>query len=266
MTTQDPAKRRFALRANILLLRFSRNWLRFAIGILAVYVALPFVAPTLMRLGMRGPAEVIYTLYSPFCHQFAFRSLFLYGDQPAYPRAISGTELTPFEVYALQSPAFIEAYNYQYAYYHGGAFPESLTEADLYEFTPWLQFAAREFRGDEAMGYKNTLCARDLAIYSALLTGAIIFSRIRHRLRPVPIVLYVILGLSPIGIDGFSQLLGYPPFNLWPPRETLPIFRVVTGALFGIMSAWLAFPYLEMSFVETQEQIEEKLHKAGIEA
>ena len=67
-----------------------------------------------------------------------------------------------------------------------------------------------------------------------------------------------------IGIDGFSQLLGYPPFNLWPPRETLPAFRVITGALFGIMNAWLALPYLEQSFRTTREQIEFKLARVGI--
>jgi uncharacterized membrane protein len=265
MTSNNRPRRRLALRANMLLLRFCRNWLRFAIGFLAVYVSLPFAAPTLMHLGLRGPGELLYTLYSPFCHQFAFRSFFLYGEQYAYPREISSSSLTPFEVYALQSPAFIEAYKRQYAYYHGGALPEDITIDDLRAFTPWLQFAARDFRGDEVMGYKHTLCERDITIYSALLAGAIIFSRVRGRLRPVPILLYGFLGLGPIGLDGFSQMLGYPPFNLWPQRETLPLFRVVTGALFGLMSAWLAFPYLEMSFKETQAEIEAKLHKAGID-
>jgi uncharacterized membrane protein len=73
-----------------------------------------------------------------------------------------------------------------------------------------------------------------------------------------------LLGLAPIGLDGFSQLLGYPPFNLWSPRETLPIFRIVTGALFGLMNVWLAFPYLELSMRETQEQIVAKLARTGI--
>jgi hypothetical protein len=40
---------------------------------------------------------VLYTFYSPFCHQFAFRSLFLFGEQAAYPRSISRTDLIPFE-------------------------------------------------------------------------------------------------------------------------------------------------------------------------
>jgi uncharacterized membrane protein len=85
------------------------------------------------------------------------------------------------------------------------------------------------------------------------------FLFVRKRLRPVPIVLYVLLGLGPIGLDGFSQLLGYPPFEFWPPRETVPEFRVITGMLFGFMNVWLAFPHLERSFVESAQEAEDYL-------
>ncbi len=258
--TQTRSKK-LALRSNLILLRISRRWLDIATVILAVYIALPFAAPTLMHLGLRGPGELIYTLYSPFCHQFAFRSFFLFGDQSTYPRETVGADGPTFEDTAIQSESFVELF----ARYASLA-PEQVTRADLDPFSPALQFAARDFRGDAQMGYKVTLCERDISIYIAMLVGALLFRRVRHRLRPVPILLYAILGLGPIGIDGFSQLLGYPPFNLWPPRETLPIFRVVTGALFGLMNVWLGFPYLEMSFQETREQIEDKLRRAGIEA
>jgi hypothetical protein len=73
-----------------------------------------------------------------------------------------------------------------------------------------------------------------------------------------------LFGIAPIGIDGFSQLLGNAPFNLWPPREALPIFRVVTGTLFGLANVWLGFPYLEMSMKETRDQILAKFARAGI--
>lgn len=254
-----------ALQANLLVLKLARNWLGIATVIIGVYVTLPWVAPTLMRLGLRGPAEVLYTVYSPFCHQFAFRSFFVYGEQTFYPREISGASPTGFETYAPQSPEFITAYNFWYARYHNGALPAEVTDDDLREFSPWLQFGSRDFRGDDVMGYKTTLCARDITIYSAIFVGALLFRRVRHKLRPVPILLYAFLGLGPIAVDGFSQMLGYPPFNLWPPRETLPIFRVVTGGIFGLMNVWLGFPYLEMSFRETREQIEAKLRRAGIE-
>lgn len=252
--------RKWALRANLLLLSISRRWLDIATVIIAIYVALPFAAPTLMAAGLRGPGQLLYTLYSPFCHQFAFRSFFLYGEQAAYPREISGTDARPFEAYAIESDAFVELFAEE-----ARITPEQVTRADLDLFSVPLQFASRRFQGDEQFGYKVTLCERDIAIYLAILIGAILFRRLRHRLRPVPILIYIILGLGPIGIDGFSQLLGYPPFNLWPPRETLPIFRVTTGFIFGLMNVWLGFPYLELSFRETQEQIEDKLRRAQAE-
>lgn len=252
-------RKKVALRSNLILLRISRRWLDIATVILAIYISLPFAAPTLMRLGLRGPGELIYLLYSPFCHQFAFRSFFLYGEQPTYPRDIVPTDGPAFEDVAIQSETFVEIFA-RYA----GLPPDQVTRADLEAFSPALQFAAREFHGDDRMGYKVTLCERDISIYIAMLIGALLYRRVRRRLRPVPILIYAILGLGPIGLDGFSQLLGYPPFNLWPPRETLPQFRVITGFLFGLMNVWLGFPYLEMSFRETREQIEDKLRRAGI--
>jgi uncharacterized membrane protein len=97
-----------------------------------------------------------------------------------------------------------------------------------------------------------------------MLIGGIGFGFVRRRLRPCPLWLYLLLGIAPIGLDGFSQLLGYPPFNFWEPRETLPVFRVLTGALFGFMNVWLGFPYFEQSMKETAAEIEAKFKRAGI--
>jgi len=38
-------------------------------------------------------------------------------------------------------------------------------------------------------------------------------------------------------------------------RETLPAYRALTGALFGAMNIWLAFPYLQISMRETMETV-----------
>lgn len=254
-----PASKKWALRANLLLLGISRRWLGITITGLAIYVTLPFVAPTLMHLGLRGPGEIIYTLYSPFCHQFAFRTFFLFGEEPMYPREITDVDTPSFEDTVIESAEFRAHLSRE-----SGIPPAAITRDDLNEFSPALQFASRSFRGDERMGYKVTLCARDISIYIAMLIGAILYRGVRHRLRPAPLLIYVILGLGPIGIDGFSQLLGYPPFNFWPPRETEPVFRVVTGALFGLMNVWLGFPYLELSFRETRMELEAKFRRAGI--
>jgi uncharacterized membrane protein len=235
------------LRLNRVVLAISRHWLRVALTILSIYVALPIVAPTLMHLGAEGPARAIYTIYSPFCHQFTFRSFFLFGDQPVYPRANAGSSWTPFETYAADIEEF-----------------QNFTEAD--EFTLDWTLTNKSYVGNKEMGYKMALCERDMFIYAALLLGGILYSipRVRRRLRPIPLWLYVFLGLGPIGLDGFSQLLGYPPFELWPARETLPQFRVLTGFIFGLMTAWLGFPYLDISMQSTRRQVERKLRSAGI--
>ncbi len=253
--TTPKTERSTALRLNLATLWVTEHWLRVALIIIGLYAALPFVAPTLMKLGVSGPANFLYTLYSPFCHQFAFRSFFLYGEQPAYPRYNTGSPLVPFETYARELPEFAP----------DRILPLFGQVGDIYAFTPGYQGASREFIGNEQMGYKTTLCARDVAIYTALFIGGLIYTRIRKRLRPVPIWLYALLGIMPIAIDGFSQLLGYPPFTLWPPRETVPAFRVLTGALFGLMNAWLGLPYVELSMRDTRAQILQKLARAGIQ-
>jgi uncharacterized membrane protein len=232
-----------AVRVNRWALGWSRHWLRIVLIVIALYVALPFVAPTFMRLGWTGVAKLLYTIYSPLCHQLAFRSWFLFGEQPAYPRAVANAPgLQPFENFA-QDVA-----------------QSTGKPVDLSTWTQDLFLAAREFVGDERMGYKVAICERDVAIYAALLIGGLIYAipSVRRHLRPAPIWLYLLLGIVPIGIDGFSQLLSYPPFNVWPVRETTPLFRALTGTLFGIMNAWLAFPYLEASARDLAADLERK--------
>lgn len=261
MITTNRSRR---VRLNIGLLKLTRHWLKVALVLIGLFAGLPWVAPTLMHFGITGPAHALYFVYGPFCHQFAFRSFFLFGDQPDYPRAISGTTLTPYETYISESPEFRQALSNWVG--RPESYFQSVDQFDPYLWTFDLQFASKDFFGTPQMGYKLAICERDISIYSALFFGGMIYSIpvVRRRLRPVPIWLYIILGIVPIGIDGVSQLLGYPPFNLWTPRETLPIFRIVTGALFGLMNAWLAFPYLELSFRDTRVQLEAKLARAGI--
>ncbi len=257
-------QRSFGLRLNLFTLALARHWGRIALVFLGIYVAMPVLAPTLMHLGIEGPGRVLYAIYSPFCHQFAFRSFFLYGEQSVYPLEDAANGVIPFDIYAANSTEFSAIYSRYFEQYNGYV-PETLTSADLREFTPWLQLASREFLGDAQMGYKMPLCERDMSIYLAMFVGGIIYTVwLRRWLRPVPLWLYILLGVAPIGIDGFSQMLGYPPFNLWTPRETVPAFRVLTGTLFGLMNVWLAFPYLEMSMRDTCRAIEQKLAQAGV--
>lgn len=273
-------------RLNLFALSIARNWIRIVLVFLGVYVSLPWIAPTFMRLGLEGPAGVIYTMYRPMCHQFAFRTFFLYGEQPVYPLAevvaATGSDLQPLEYYVgrsriplemranlLPQPPFdVEVL----PFYAGVAIPDDIASTANISRTAAGNFAdfqlrSAQFVGNPQMGYKMTICERDIAIYTALFVGALIYSvpRVRRRLRPIPLWLFFILGVAPIGIDGFSQWFGYPPIQLWPVRETAPVFRVLTGALFGISVAWLGFPHINDAMRDTQHEIEDKLRSAGYE-
>jgi len=241
-TERSERELRRIIRMNRWVLWLSKHWLAIALTVLGLYVGLALLAPVLMAVGLDGPANVLYTFYSPMCHQFAFRSWFLFGDQIAYPRHVAGSDLTSFEAYAATDPHF-----------HG---------VDLTRWTADLQLKSRSFKGNETMGFKTALCERDMLIYGAMFLAGLLYGRVRNRLRPAPIWLYLILGLGPIGLDGFSQLLSYPPFEFWPVRETLPAYRALTGALFGVMNIWLAFPYLQTSMRETMATVENKLAQA----
>lgn len=242
------------LRRALLIAAYS--WLRIALTFLALYISLPWVAPVLAKVGWHGPADVIYTLYSPFCHQFAFRSVFVFGAQPFYPRGAADSAYAPFEQFAAQSEAFQAQYRRWSAVYAGSVSSPPGSVEGLQQFSVAQQIAARHFVGDQTFGYKTSLCMRDLAIYTMIFVGGLIYRRYRWRIRPLPFWIFVIAGLGPVGIDGLSQLLSYPPFEFWPVRETLPIFRIVTGGVFGLMSAWLGFPYFERSMQDLIESLE----------
>lgn len=252
-------QRTLVIRLDKMIYRFSKNWVRYFNLLLAIYVGLPILAPVLMKVGVTGPAQVIYTIYRPMCHQMASRSFFLFGEQVAYPRELAGTNLTPLETYVVEIPEF-----------------------EGVENENWVDFflAAQRFQGNEQMGYKMALCERDIAIYGFVLIGGLIFGvlRKRYNIKPLPFLLFVLIGMGPIGLDGFSQLFGYysTPLDgsvptgiraaiqsVSPLRESTPFLRTFTGAVFGFMLAWLAYPHINISMRGTERQLKEKLGRIG---
>jgi uncharacterized membrane protein len=197
-----------------------------------LYVGLPFLAPALMKLDFAAPARLLYTIYSPLCHQFAFRSFFLFGQQPYYPLREAGlTGIKTFE---------------QISGYTDIANPFSVSR--LY---------ARQFIGDSALGYKVAICERDVAIYGAILLFGLIYALANRRLPALHWTIWLLIGLGPIGLDGFSQLFSQMDWawlaHYLPYRESTPFLRVLTGGLFGFMTAWFAYPNIEESMRETRQ-------------
>jgi uncharacterized membrane protein len=245
-------KREIIIALDKLFLQFARHWVAVLTLLAGIYVGLPFAAPVAMHFGWTGAGRVIYTVYNTVCHQLAFRSWFLFGAQPYYPRALAGLPVGTFEQYASQEPAF--------------------QGVDPYTLDARLYVVARAFPGSERMGWKVALCQRDVGIYAAIVLFGLLYillKRIGVKVPYLPFWAYILFAIVPLGLDGFSQLLANPPFNglglaFYPIRESTPLLRTLTGALFGAGNAWLAYPYLDDSMQETIALITAKLSRAGV--
>jgi len=237
-------------RADKISFWFSNHYMFLINILLGVYFGLPFVAPVLAQNGNYSGARTLQKIYSPLCHQLAYRSWFLFGVQPFYPRELAGIE----EI---------------------GTYEEMIGgEAnDLTSGRKLIGFEEPGF-GEGRLGYKVVLCQRDVAIYGMLFIFGLIFSITGRKIKPIPWYLWIALGLIPIGIDGASQLPGLiTMLSDWlAVRESTPVLRTITGGLFGLMTAWYLFPTIEESMRETRALLARKkaivpqLQKAGRES
>ncbi len=195
-----------------------------------LYIGLPFLAPVLMNVGATFPAQIIYKIYRPLCHQLTFRSFFLYGDQMVYPRELAQVpDVVSYEEYFHQDHMDINF--------------------------------ARDFLGNEQAGYKVALCERDVAIYGSFLIFGILFQLSGRKFRRIPWYVWIIFGIIPMGIDGSSQLTGLVSNLLpgWVPiRESTPFLRLLTGTLFGITTAWYLYPIVEETMNDTRLLLTQK--------
>jgi len=64
--------------------RLAKHWLLLANLFWGLYVGLPLLAPLLMNAGWSTPANIIYLIYRPACHQLPERSYFIGGPQAVY--------------------------------------------------------------------------------------------------------------------------------------------------------------------------------------
>ncbi len=210
---------------------FSRHYLALFNLFVIIYVGLPFLAPVMMKLGAETPARLIYRGYSFVCHQLSYRSIFILGEQAFYPREAAGIDglLTYNEATGLSEAHEAEAL-----------------------------FQARNFFGNDNIGFKVALCQRDIAIYGGILIFGLLYAATGRKLPPLPWYLWVVIGLVPIGFDGVSQLISQPPFNFFPFRESTPLLRILTGFLFGFSTAWFGYPLVEETMVDTRQVLAAK--------
>jgi uncharacterized membrane protein len=215
----------FVMAADRFIFWFSKRWLMVFNTLAFLYVGLPFLAPILMAVGAERAASVIYTIYNPLCHQLPRRSWFLFGPKIAY------------------------------------RLPELMELAGDSVSGPW----ANSYVGSEALGYKMAFCQRDTAIYGAIFVFGLVYGSLRRRwkVRPLRWWAYILLGLVPMGLDGGYQFLSYALPLVFPrisvqPYETTPMMRLITGALFGWATVWLAYPYVHHSMDDVRASLQER--------
>ncbi|MBW6472300.1 MAG: DUF2085 domain-containing protein [Anaerolineaceae bacterium] len=208
----------------------SKSYIWLMIFFLSLYVGLPFLAPYLLKTGAQLPANIIYTIYKPLCHQLAFRSWFIFGEQPYYPRSAAGIE--------------------------GVITYEEISNQPVINIRE-----AQKFKGNDFTGYKVALCQRDVAIYASMLFFGLLFVLSGRKIKSIKWYVWVLIAIVPIGFDGFSQLPGLmSSLPDWlPVRESNPTLRTLTGSLFGFFTAWYLFPLIEESMAETRTIITEKI-------
>ena len=228
---QNDDRRRLIIAADRAVFWLSKHWLAVLNTLAILYVGFPVLAPVLAYLGIEGPAHVIYTIYRPLCNQLPQRSWFLFGHKLAY------------DVAELMASIGLDA--------------------QANQLSNILAIETLIGPGNEVLGYKVALCQRCTAIYGSILFFGLLFALLRHRVRPLHWVAYVLLGLVPMAIDGGYQWLSYAidwffPSLLVAAHETTPLLRTITGALFGLATIWLAYPHVQEAMDEFRENLHER--------
>ncbi len=64
----------------------ARHWLAELNALVALFLAGGLLAPLLHAAGFRSAAETVYDFYLAACHEWAFRTFFLFGPRATYSR------------------------------------------------------------------------------------------------------------------------------------------------------------------------------------
>lgn len=226
VTATLASERDLAVRLNRGAYWVARHWLAIVNTLAGLYFIGAFLAPLAMHWGMPQVGHALHHFYSPFCHQYPFRSWFLFGSHTAYPHAI----------------------------------PESIVEMNQ----------LRMFVGNAEIGYKIALCQRCVAIYGAIFIAGLVYAWLRRRrdVPALPMWVYVLVGVVPMGLDGGIQLLTKIIWSISPnllpqPYEASPLSRLITGVFFGLGVVGFAYVSINEFMTEVAAAIEEKFSEEG---
>ena len=226
----------------------SRHWMVFFSVLFGLYVALPFLAPVFMGIGLSPLGQVIYSIYAFLCHQLPERSFFLFGPRIMLP-------LSEIQ-----------------ANWPGSSDPMIL----------------RKFIGNPEMGWKVAWSDRMVYMYTSILIFAWIWWIIRRKARRISLktlglflLPMAVDGTTHMISDLFGLHQGFRDNNAWLAVITQNAFaqsfysgdawgsfnaimRMISGILFGIGVVWYGFPYIEAYFNDIAASIKPKFERKNL--
>lgn len=148
----------------------------------------------------------------------------------------------------------------------------------------------RQFVGNPDMGYKVAWSDRMISTYGGIWLGGFIYALAGKRLPRLSPILWLIIGVFPLGMDGLTHMLndivagtsglGFRDTNAWlqiitgnllPPSfyagdefgSFNSLARWVTGLLFGLTTVQAFFPIIESAMQDLAHQSANTLRRAG---
>ncbi len=205
----------------------TKHWVALFNVMLALYLGLAFLAPVLAKAGHFSAAHTLYRLYSFVCHEYPFRSWFLFGEHSHYP---------------LQAPISIEDMNRSRQFIGGEqwGYKVALCQRDVAIYGSML-----------VGGMLYSLARR----------------RWRIRPLPFGLVLgFGVLPIALDGGLQWLSYLVWTLFPQWlaVPHETSAFLRTLTGALFGLSLIGFAYPQVDQEFFrETETLLAQQLQQVA---
>jgi len=103
-------------------------------------------------------------------------------------------------------------------------------------------------------GYKMPVCARDVAIYLAMLAGLLALPHIQKiEGEDWPNKWILFAAAVPTAIDGTTQLFGF--------RESTNLLRIITGAIIGVVLPFYIVPMLNSLYSFALEKMRKEKKK-----
>jgi len=185
---------------------------------LALYLGLAFLAPVLAKTGHLSAAHTLYRLYSFVCHEYPFRSWFLFGEHSHYP---------------LQTPLSIEDMNRSRQFIGG-----------------------KQWGYKVALCQRDVAIYGSMLIGGMLYS--VVRRKWRLRPLPFSLVLGCgVLPIALDGGLQWLSYLAWAIFPQWvnTPHETTAFLRTLTGALFGLSLIGFAYPQVDEEFFRETETL-----------